>query len=50
MEDSNIRFVPSQRQGNAFAFSRDELAVMTPADLDAYADQVSGNSFVLFVV
>ena len=40
MENSNIRYVPNQRRGNAFAFSKDELAIMTPSDLDSYAQEV----------
>jgi hypothetical protein len=40
MENSNIRYTPATRKGNAFAFTRDEVARMTPADLDAYEEQV----------
>ncbi len=43
MENSNIRYNPATRKGNAFAFSKQEVARMTPADLDAYEQQVSAH-------
>lgn len=36
----SVRYVPSERPGNAFNFSKTELATMTAAELDAYAAQV----------
>ena len=40
MPNSNIQYDPRTRKGNAFAFSKDELATITPQDLENYEQQV----------
>lgn len=43
MRNSNLKYVASARPGNAFNFTKTELAALTCADLDAYTAQVEAH-------